>query len=61
MKLGFKFKPEDEKDGILMYCAQSEEGQGDFASIAIRNGYLEFRFDTGSGKEPISKDILEKI
>ena len=39
------------KDGIIMYCAESREGQGDFASIAIKNRFLEFRFDTGSGKK----------
>ena len=32
-----------------MYCSQSKNGQGDFASIAIRKGRVEFRFDTGSG------------
>ena len=37
------------KDGILMYCSQSKDGQGDFASIAIKDGRVEFRFDTGSG------------
>ena len=37
------------QDGILMYCSQSKDGQGDFASIAIKDGRVEFRFDTGSG------------
>ena len=32
-----------------MYCSQSKDGQGDFASIAIKDGRVEFRFDTGSG------------
>ena len=34
-----------------MYAAQSGDGQGDFASVAIKDQHLEFRFDTGSGKE----------
>ena len=32
-----------------MYCSQSKDGQGDFASISIKDGRVEFRFDTGSG------------
>ena len=32
-----------------MYCSQSKDGQGDFATIAIKDGRVEFRFDTGSG------------
>jgi hypothetical protein len=48
--MALKFNPADAQDGLLMYCAQSEDGQGDFTSLAIRNKRLEFRFDTGSGK-----------
>jgi hypothetical protein len=48
--MALKFNPADAQDGLLMYCAQSEDGQGDFTSLAIRDKRLEFRFDTGSGK-----------
>ena len=30
-------------DGILLYSAQRVEGRGDFISLAINDGYLEFR------------------
>jgi hypothetical protein len=50
LKMALKFNPADAEDGLLMYCAQSEDGQGDFTSLAIREKRLEFRFDTGSGK-----------
>ncbi|CAM1304488.1 HSPG2 (predicted) [Pycnogonum litorale] len=49
LKMGMKFKLTDVKDGLLMYCAQNENGQGDFVSMAIKDECLEFRFDTGSG------------
>ncbi|XP_076325413.1 terribly reduced optic lobes isoform X10 [Tachypleus tridentatus] len=49
LNLNMRIKPRDVKDGVLMYSAQSESGQGDFASLAIKNGSVEFRFDTGSG------------
>jgi len=50
LKMALKFNAADAQDGLLMYCAQSEDGQGDFTSLAIRDKRLEFRFDTGSGK-----------
>ena len=34
-----------------MYCSERPDGYEDFASVALKNGFLEFRFDTGSGKE----------
>lgn len=49
LKMALKFNAADAQDGLLMYCAQSEDGQGDFTSLAIRDKRLEFRFDTGSG------------
>ena len=49
LKMGFRFRAAEVKDSVLIYSAQSEDGQGDFVSVSIRNGHLEFRFDTGSG------------
>ena len=40
-----------------MYCSQSKNGQGDFASIAIKDGRVEFRFDTGSGPAIIKSGV----
>lgn len=47
--MGFKFKADEVTDSILMYTGQGESGRGDFASVTIKDGHLEFRFDTGSG------------
>lgn len=47
-------------DGVLMYCAQRESGEGDFASLAIRNKRLEFRFNTGSGTANIYSGPLQQ-
>ncbi|XP_066985998.1 basement membrane-specific heparan sulfate proteoglycan core protein [Macrobrachium rosenbergii] len=54
------FKPESLEDGVLMYCAQRESGEGDFTSLAIRNKRLEFRFNTGSGTALIQSDPLQQ-
>ena len=32
-----------------MYEGNNRDGSGDFMSIIQKDGYLEFRFDTGSG------------
>ena len=55
MKIAFKIKLHSLKDGIIMYCSERPDGYEDFASVALKNGFLEFRFDTGSGKE--KKDV----
>lgn len=41
------FKPA-EKNGLILYNGYSSSG-GDFISLALLNGYLEFRFDLGTG------------
>ncbi|XP_046396911.1 agrin-like [Ischnura elegans] len=37
------------KDGILLYNQQKSDGTGDFVSLAIVNGYVEFRYNLGNG------------
>ncbi|KAH9383801.1 hypothetical protein HPB48_025571 [Haemaphysalis longicornis] len=49
LKLNMKIKPKNLDDCLLVYCAQFPDSKGDFTSIGIHNGSLEFRFDTGSG------------
>ena len=35
--------------GLLFYNGYTTDGSGDFISLALSNGYLEFRFDLGTG------------
>nr|CAD7571475.1 unnamed protein product [Timema californicum] len=49
LKLSLKFNPTDADDALLLYCAQDEDGNGDYTSLAIKDKRLEFKFDTGSG------------
>ena len=44
------FKAQSVQDGLLMYNAQSNDGRGDFISLAIRNARVEFRYNSGSGE-----------
>lgn len=45
-----EFKPATLDNGIILYSANDDEGSGDYVLIALRNGYLEFRYNTGSGE-----------
>lgn len=53
--------------GIIFYNGQSENGQGDFISLTLNNGYFEYRFNLGSGvstlrsREKVQKSIPTKI
>ena len=57
LNVGLKFKAKELKDSVLFYCSQTEDGKGDFASLAIKDGYLEFRFDTGSGPAVLRSSV----
>lgn len=47
--MAFKFRALDTRDSVLIYSAQSDDGQGDFMSVTLKDEHLEFRFNTGSG------------
>jgi len=36
-------------DGVLIYSVQEDKENGDFISLAMINGHLQFRFDLGGG------------
>ncbi|KAH9504452.1 hypothetical protein Btru_063679 [Bulinus truncatus] len=41
--------PRSLDDGIILYNSKTLEGNHDFISLSIKNKFLEFRFNTGSG------------
>ncbi|XP_044751334.1 basement membrane-specific heparan sulfate proteoglycan core protein isoform X8 [Coccinella septempunctata] len=49
LKYSMKFKPNSTEDGVLLYCGETEEGYGDFASLTMKDQHVEFRFDVGNG------------
>ncbi|XP_043237332.1 basement membrane-specific heparan sulfate proteoglycan core protein-like isoform X3 [Amphibalanus amphitrite] len=49
LKFDLLLKPEKVEDGLLLYAAQNEQGQGDFVALAIKDKHVEFRYDTGTG------------
>lgn len=46
-------------NGIILYDQQKANGLGDFVSLAIVNGYVEFRYNLGNGI--VSIKSLEKV
>ena len=48
-KASLKIKPRSLDDGILLYASENDEGYGDFASVALKDGHVEFRYNVGNG------------
>ncbi|XP_072771994.1 agrin isoform X1 [Nerophis lumbriciformis] len=47
-------------DGIIFYNGQKSDGKGDFISLSLNRGFLEFRYDLGKGPATIrSKEALQ--
>ncbi|XP_066155435.1 agrin-like isoform X4 [Euwallacea fornicatus] len=46
-------------DGILLYNAENEDGIGDFVSLSLVNGFVEFKYNLGHG--PVIMRSLDKI
>lgn len=49
LKIEIEIKPESLDDGIVLYSGQNEDGSGDYVVVLMKDGYLEFRYNTGSG------------
>lgn len=39
----------NDSNGVIFYNGQKSDGKGDFISLALNNGILEFRYDLGKG------------
>lgn len=44
-----KAKPQDLRDGLIMYCGSDEEGLRDFVAVAMKDGGVEFSYKNESG------------
>ncbi|CAH1774566.1 unnamed protein product [Owenia fusiformis] len=53
------FKPE-KRDGLILYNGYTLDRTGDFISLALQDGFVEFRFDLGTGPAIIrSKEVID--
>jgi len=48
-QIHMKIKPTSVEDALLFYSAFSEDGNGDYIAITIKDRHVEFRYDSGSG------------
>lgn len=43
-------------DGVVFYAAQKEDGSGDYVALVLNDGFIEFRFELGSGPVVMRSD-----
>ncbi|XP_063616673.1 agrin-like isoform X6 [Cydia splendana] len=58
LNIDIEFKAFTE-NGVILYNQQKYDGSGDFVSLALVNGYIEFRYNLGNGALVLTS--LEKI
>ncbi|XP_047455653.1 agrin isoform X3 [Mugil cephalus] len=57
----------NDSNGLIFYNGQKSDGKGDFISLSLNEGILEFRYDLGKGpatirsKEPIQLNVWNTI
>ncbi|XP_017566224.1 pikachurin-like isoform X1 [Pygocentrus nattereri] len=51
----------DGEDGLLLYCGENDQGEGDFASLALIRGKLYFRYNCGTGAGQIMAQSRVKL
>ncbi|XP_027144522.1 agrin isoform X7 [Larimichthys crocea] len=57
----------NDSNGLIFYNGQKSDGKGDFISLSLNNGILEFRYDLGKGPavirsmEPIQLNVWNTI
>uniref|UniRef100_A0A4W6CBM3 Agrin n=1 Tax=Lates calcarifer TaxID=8187 RepID=A0A4W6CBM3_LATCA len=57
----------NDSNGLIFYNGQKSDGKGDFISLSLNDGILEFRYDLGKGpatirsKEPIQLNVWNTI
>lgn len=50
LNIRFNVRPENDKDSVIVYVAESDHSNGDFAAVIIKDRHYEFRFNTGASK-----------
>lgn len=60
LKVSLKVKPNDANDGLLLYSSETDEGHGDFVSLAVKDKHIEFSFHVG-GKSTVIRSEEEVV
>lgn len=51
----------NDSNGLIFYNGQKSDGRGDFISLSLSDGFLEFRYDLGKGPATIRSPRLENL
>lgn len=51
----------NDSNGLIFYNGQKSDGRGDFISLSLSGGFLEFRYDLGKGPATIRLPRLENL
>jgi len=49
VQIQLAFYPQNVDDALLLYDANDPMGTSDFIALIVKDGYVEFRYDLGSG------------
>lgn len=60
VQLELEFRPET-WDGILLLAGERDDLQGDFMALILHHGFIEFRFDCGSGVGTVRSSETVKL
>lgn len=53
LNIQLKIRPENLNDSVILYIAESDTANGDFAALILKNRHLEFKFMTGARLLPV--------
>lgn len=54
----------NDSNGLILYNGQKSDGKGDFISLSLHDGILEFRYDLGKGPATIRsvwEGVVKKV
>lgn len=60
-QITLQFKADFHNTGLLLYCGHNEQGKGDFMSLVLNEGTLNFRFNCGSGVTTLISETMVQI
>lgn len=61
LNIHFNVRPENDKDSVILYVAESDHASGDFAAVVIKDKHYEFRFNTGARKNQFTLYPFESV
>lgn len=54
LNIQLKVRPENLNNSVILYIAESDTVNGDFAALILKDGHIEFKFMTGARLMPIT-------